>query len=158
MAVADAHSLKSFLESADGRALELSRLVETADSLYLGALGLDRKHPLFHSIRGFGFSGELSNDASFRLEPTFHPGRGEIVHVAIFRQFDASPYQDHPEDIILGWFSEAARAQGESWLATMADLLRERLAERADRPTSSDTTEGAASADTRLGSHRGGRH
>lgn len=101
----------NFFASSVSAALQLdltNGLVETADSRYLGAIGLSRKWPLFHSILGFNFSGTLPDSARFYLVPVTRAVEGRDGVVAVFRQFDRSKYQDFPEDLIAGWGSSEA--------------------------------------------------
>jgi hypothetical protein len=95
--------LRQFFADPASRALHIERLTETEDSRYLGAIGLSRRQPLFHSILGFNFSGVLSDSARFYLVPTRAEVEGKDAVVVVFRQFDRSRYQDSPEDLVAGW-------------------------------------------------------
>jgi len=98
--------LVSFFADDESAAFRLdltNGLVETDDSRYLGAVGLARAIPQFHSIHGFNFSGILSDSARFYVVPVTRAVEGRDGAVIVFRQFDRSKYQDFPEDLIAGW-------------------------------------------------------
>jgi hypothetical protein len=104
--------------------LKIEGLVETKDSRYLGGVGLSLKHPLFHSVLGFNFSGELSDDSRFWVQPLRAAVEGRDGLAAIFRQFDSSPYQSTPEDLIAGWVEPERAPELEAWVAEMNRHLR----------------------------------
>src|SRR5689334_20346116 len=89
--------LRRFFREGPVQSLRIGGIVETGDTRYLGAVGLSLSQPLFSSILGFNFSGVLSDDARFWVQPV------DEGLVAVFRQFESSKYQSTPEDLLAGW-------------------------------------------------------
>jgi hypothetical protein len=85
----------------------------TADSVYLGGVGLSDLHPTFHAG---GFSGELSPDSRFLLKSL--SGDPTAVFV-IFRQFDSSRYHASPEDHVAGWVPADHASDAQNWVDRM---------------------------------------
>jgi hypothetical protein len=128
MGMMTSDSLSSFFHEGFTETLHIKKIVETADSIYLGAVGLSRSQPLFHSILGFAFSGVLSDDAYFYLIPVKAEVEGRNGLAAVFRQFESSQYQDHPEDILAGWVAPKEAPLLEAWVARMNQQLASLLA------------------------------
>ena len=116
--------LSRFFREGPVDALRIAGIVETDDSRYLGAIGLSRIHPLFHSILGFNFSGQLSDSARFWIAPLRAAVEGRDGSAAIFRDFDSSKYQSFPEDILSGWVPPEDAAKLETWVADMNQQLK----------------------------------
>jgi len=133
MGTATNETLVTFLRSPDAGPLQLKGIRETADSVYLGAVGLSLKEPLFHSILGFNFSGRLSPDAAFRVEAVTGPDSELTALVAVFRQFESSRFQDFPEDIVMGWVPTSAADALATWMSRMTAQLTHLLAVRAQK-------------------------
>jgi|GEM_PF-1767417 len=131
MATATTEMFFSFLQGPDAGPLELKGIRETVDSIYLGAVGLSLEQPLFHSSLGFNFSGRISPDAGFRVETITHPQSGRVRLVAVFQQFKTSPFQDFPEDIVMGWVAASEGEALATWMGKMDDQLARLLKLRA---------------------------
>src|SRR5262245_34295630 len=96
-------SLAELFRTGPVESLRIERPVATADTRYLGAVGLSLTQPVFSSILGFPSGGMLSDDARFWVWPIRVAVEGRDGLAAIFRQFESSPYQSTPEDLIAGW-------------------------------------------------------
>jgi hypothetical protein len=119
-----AAELAKFFREGPVEPMRITGIVETADSRYLGAVGLQKQQPIFNSILGFSWSGILSDSARFYAQPVRAAVEGHDGVVAIFRQFDSSKYQDHPEDILAGWVPPDEAARLEEWVADMNRQLQ----------------------------------
>ena len=111
-------TLTSLVEHGPIKSLRIEAVRETADSRYLGVVGVSFLHPIFHVIDHFPFSGELSPDSRYILRKLSRPGHETKVFV-LFRQFDSSKYQSSPEDIVAGWVPPEEEAQALSWVLRM---------------------------------------
>lgn len=93
----------------------------TADSSYLGVVGISDHHSIFHAA---DFSGQLSPDSRFLLKKVQRPGDETRVFV-LFRQFDSSPYQGSPEDLVAGWVPAEQEGQAQKWVDGMNAQIKE---------------------------------
>lgn len=92
--------------------------LDTADSRYVGVVGVSNFHPTFHVSDGVPFSGRLSADSRFHVVRLEGPGNAGRVFV-VFRQFETSPDQVTPEDIVAGWVPTSREADAREWVADM---------------------------------------
>jgi hypothetical protein len=113
-----AEGLSRFFREGPVEPLRLTGIAENEDSRYLGAIGLHKLTPTFHSILGFNYSGQL-NDAA-----RFYSADSEPGVVAVFRQFESSKYQAFPEELIAGWVPHSERARLESWIDDMNQQVK----------------------------------
>lgn len=118
MAEATDATLTSLAENGPIKSLRIEAVRETADSRYLGVVGISLLHPIFHVIDGFPFSGELSPDSRYMLRKLTRPGHDTMVFV-LFRQFDSSRYSASPEDLVAGWVPLDEEAQALRWVERM---------------------------------------
>jgi hypothetical protein len=124
MSAMTSEELSRFFREGPVDGMRIAGIVETDDSRYLGAVGLMRAQPLYRSISGFPMNGYISDSSRFYLWPSSEAKEGKAGLVAVFRNFDSSKYQDHPDDLLAGWVPPEDAAKLESWVADMNEQLR----------------------------------
>ena len=65
----------------------------------------------------------LSDSARFYVVPVTKEVHGQVGLVVVFRQFERSIYQDHPEDLPAGWVPLDDEAQVTVWVQQMNEHL-----------------------------------
>lgn len=115
--------LIELVENGPFESYRITGLVDTADSRYLGVVGVANSHATFHVSDHFPFAGKLSPDSRFEIRALERTGHPSIVFV-VFRQFDRSHYQAFPEDLVAGWVPEDEAEQAREWVNEMNDRIR----------------------------------